>query len=560
MTKVMKTLTAAQAIIECLKKENVERVFCVPGESYLPVLDAFHDTPEIQVISARHEGGAAFMAEGYAKASLKPGVVMATRGVGAANLTIGVHTAYQDSTPMIVFLGQVHSKFRGREGFQEVDLDRFFQPITKWAVEVKDAERMPEIVEKAFRIAQTGRPGPVVISLPEDVLPKRADMYFGPRTMIPRPAPSTEEIKLVSSLLKESSRPLIIAGGGVKLAQAESLLQQFAEKNSLPVMAAFRRQDVFPNDHHLYTGHLGLGTNKNVLETVKEADVIIALGTRLSEVTTQDYSIITPDKKLIHIDIDYETIGKTVAPEIGIVADSKEALKHLNDLDIKETWKDWAKEKRNVFEKASTLTLDSTAVINKHVISILKEKLPENALITNDAGNFASWLHTYYSFTQEHTYVGPTSGAMGYGLPAALGAQLAKQDKTVVALSGDGGFMMTANELETAVRYNIPVISLVFNNNMYGTIRMHQEMHYPEKVVATDLGTVSFVQLAQSMGADGYLVRTAAEFSTALETALEKSVPAMIEILTEKEQIAAGSTIEQIRKNAMNNTSRRKKE
>ncbi|WP_067727726.1 thiamine pyrophosphate-dependent enzyme [Oceanobacillus damuensis] len=541
-------LTAAQAIVECMKRERVEQVFCVPGESYLPVLDVLHDEPSIHVIANRHEGGAAFMAEGYAKCSLKPGVVFATRAVGATNLSIGVHTAYQDSTPMVVFLGQVHRKFRGREGFQEVDLDRLFQHIAKWSVEINDAERIPEIVQRAFRVAQTGRPGPVVISLPEDILPERAVMQFGPLMEKPRPAPSHNEITKVASILKAAKRPLIIAGGGVKSAEAEELLVQFAGKFTLPVIAAFRRQDAFPNNHALYTGHLGLSTNKEILQTVEEADVIIALGTRLSEVTTQDYTILSSDKKLIHIDIDYGTIGKVYAPDIGIIADLAEALQVLYQMEIDVTWKSWAIKRRQAFSKVSSLEVSATDVINKQVIAMLVEKLPTDTLLTTDAGNFAGWLHSFYPFQEKHTFVGPTSGAMGYGMPAALGAKLSFPNKTVVSLSGDGGFMMTAQELETAVRYNIPIISLVFNNRMYGTIRMYQEMHFPQKVMATDLGVVSFKDLAQSVGADGYVVNSIETFETALEQTLLKQHPTVIEIITNKEDISVSSTISGIRR------------
>lgn len=540
-------MTAAQAIVECMKREMVSKVFCVPGESYLPVLDALHDEPSIEVVSNRHEGGAAFMAEGYAKAALKPGIVLATRAVGGANLSIGVHTAYQDSTPMVVFLGQVHRKFRGREGFQEADLDRYFQPIAKWTIEVTDPERMPEIVQRAFRVAQSGRPGPVVISLPEDVLPAEAEMHFGPVCQKPRPAPSQTEIASVEKMLLTSKTPLIIAGGGVKSAQAEEQLVRFAEKFSLPVVAAFRRHDAFPNDHHLYSGHLGLGTNKEVLKTVEEADIILALGTRLSEVTTQDYSIMTPGKKLIHIDIDYETIGKVFAPDIGIVADLKEALQLLCSMDLSPFHSEWANKGRKRYELASNLGVSQEDIINKKIIAVMDKKLSNDALLTNDAGNFAGWLHSFYPFREKHTYVGPTSGAMGYGMPAALGAKLAFPNKTVVSLSGDGGFMMTVQELETAVRNNIPVICLVFNNNMYGTIRMHQEMHYPKKVMATDLGGVSFKDLANSVGADGYLVHTVAEFEDAFDLALASDKVTVIEIITGKEQISVSSTISQLR-------------
>lgn len=540
-------MTAAQAIVECMKVEKIKHAFCVPGESYLPLLDALYDTESIEVISARHEGGASFIAEGYAKATLKPGVVMATRGVGAANLSIGVHTAYQDSTPMVVFLGQVHSKFRGREGFQEVDLEQYFGHIAKWTVEVNDPERMPELVQRAFRIAQTGRPGPVIVSLPENVLPVEAEMTFGPPVIKPRPAPSKEEVKWVENMLNKANSPLIIAGGGVKSSGAEERLVAFAEKFSIPVLASFRRHDVFPNNHALYCGHLGLGTSKEILQTVMEADVILAFGTRLSEVTTQDYKIITSDKKLIHIDINDETIGKVYAPDIGIVADIGESLNNLLEISGTSSWSDWTKDRHETYKRVSNLSATSEDVINKQIMALLEKKLPKDAVLTNDAGNFAGWLHSFYPFTQAQTYVGPTSGAMGYGMPAAIGVKVASPTKTVVSLSGDGGFMMTGSELETAVRYQIPVISLVFNNSMYGTIRMHQEIHYPEKVIATNLGDVSFSKLANSIGADGYTVHTLNEFENALDEAFHNRGPTVIEIITDGENISVSSTIQQLR-------------
>lgn len=552
MTVNKKMMTAAQAIVTVLKDAEIKHVFCVPGESYLPILDALYDESSIQVISARHEGGAAFMAEGYAKSTLKPGVVLATRGVGAANLSIGVHTALQDSTPMIVLLGQVHSKFRGREGFQEVDLDQFFGPISKWAVEVRDAERMPEIMERAIRVSQSGRPGPVVISLPEDVLPVQAEMRFRGVFKKPRPAPSHSEVTDVKHRLKQAKRPLLIVGGGVKSSEAESVLLSFAEKFHLPVIVAFRRHDAFPHDHYLFVGHLGLSTSEYVNQMIEEADTIIALGTRLSEVTTIDYTLLKDHHSLIHIDINNETLGKVYNPEIGIVADVKEALSAFSHFEITPIWKEWAMEKRAAYAETSKLNIIESDVINKQVIATIQRKLPEDSLLTNDAGNFASWMHNFYVFKKPHTYVGPTSGAMGYGMPAAIGAKLAFPEKKVVALAGDGGFMMTANELETAVRYHIPIICLVFNNNMYGTIRMHQEMHYPEKVIGTDLGYVSFKKLAESVGAVGYTVNKIEDFDSALLEALTSDQVSVIEIITEKEQISVATTIQQIRERAKN--------
>ncbi|MFC2949557.1 thiamine pyrophosphate-dependent enzyme [Virgibacillus sediminis] len=545
-------MTAAQAIVECMINEGIDKVFCVPGESYLPVLDSLHDEPSVHVISARQEGGAAFMAEAYAKSTGKPGVVLATRAVGAANASIGIHTALQDSTPLVVFLGQVHRSFRGREGFQEADLDRYLDQFTKWSAEVNDPARMPEIVQRAFRVAQTGRPGPVVVSLPEDVLPLEADMHFGPPLRRPHPAPSDQEVQLLGDILAAVDKPVIIAGGGVKMAGAEDLLLEFSEKFHMPVVTAFRRHDVFPHDHAFYAGHLGLGTNKEIITTVKEADCVLALGTRLSEVTTQDYSLPHRHQKLVHVDISDETIGKVFPPDLGMVADMGEALKKFLKLPDVNLSRQWAEERGWAYQAVSSLKPMEGDPLNKRVIRVLAEKLPEDAILTTDAGNFAGWLHAFYPFRKKHTFIGPTSGAMGYGMPGALGAKLAFPEKAVVSLSGDGGFMMTGQELETAVRYDIPVISLVFNNKMYGTIRMHQEIHYPEKVLGTDLGQISFAAFARSLGADGYTVETEAGFSSALSQALVKQRPALIEIKTDKEQISVSSTISELRKRGGN--------
>jgi acetolactate synthase I/II/III large subunit len=542
-------MTGAQAIIECLKIEDVSIVFCVPGESYLPVLDAIYDEPSIELVTARHEGGASFMAEGYAKASKKPGVIMATRGVGGSNLAIGVHTAYQDSTPMVVFLGQVHSKFRGREGFQEVDLDQFFGHIAKWTVEIKDADRVPELVQRAFRIAQTGRPGPVVISLPEDMLKKKSEMAFHPKVKKPKPCPNQTEIHEVEMILRNAHHPLIIAGGGVISSDSEQELIDFAEKYCLPVMAAFRRHDVFPNHHPLYVGHLGLGTPKEVLTTTKEADVILAIGTRLSEVTTQDYTLISHDQKLIHIDINEHTLGSVYQPMIGIIADAKEALTSLLQVNAHPKWEEWVNNCNQSYRQSSLQIGrdEKEGLSNEDVIFMLQKLLPKDAIITNDAGNFAGWLHLYYQFKEKKSYIGPTSGAMGYGLPAAIGAAIACPNKVVVSLSGDGGMMMTVQELETAVRYNVPVISIVFNNRMYGTIRMHQEIHYPEKVIGTDLGNIDFAALARSLHANGVKVETKVEFEEALLCAMKSNLPTLIEVEMDPEQISVSKTIKQIR-------------
>lgn len=544
-----KVMSGASAIVECMKREGIEHVFCVPGESYLPLMDSIYESKTIQLISTRHEGGAAFMAEAYGKATRKPGIAMATRAVGGANLAIGIHTAYQDSTPMVVFLGQVHSKFRGREGFQEVELDQFFRHIAKWTVEIKDVERIPELVQRAFRIAKSGRPGPVVVALPEDVLVAEAEMSFGPVAPVPAPRPGVQEVEAVRRLLEKAERPLILAGGGVIAANGEQALIQLAEKFKIPVMASFRRHDVFPNHHELYVGHSGLGTFAPVLDTMREADLVLAIGTRLSEVTTQDYAIFSQNQKLVHIDIEYETLGKVYSPTIGIVADAKEALEAFINTSVNNTWEQWAKERREAYERAGNHVAkeEKHSVDNREIIRILQNTLPEDTIITNDAGNFAGWLHSFYSFNRTKTYIGPTSGAMGYGLPAAIGAKVAQPGKVVVSLSGDGGFMMTVQELETAARYKIPVIALVFNNSMYGTIRMHQEMHYPERVIGTDLNNVNFASLGASLGVKSFRATTHKEFQEALECSLMADYPVVIEIMTNPERISVQETIESIR-------------
>lgn len=549
MKGTKKSLTVAEGIVEVIKEEGIDYVFAVPGESYLPLLDALYGSSEIKLISTRHEGGAAFMAEAYAKASRKVGVVMATRGVGAANLSIGVHAAYQDSTPMVVFLGQVRSDFRGREGFQEVDFEEFFAPISKWVVEIHQASRVPELIKKAFYKARSGRPGPVIVSLPEDILPKVARMVFQPYVPRAKPGLAKTDLGLIEKGLRRAKRPLIIAGGGVKLAKAEEALKSFAEKFQIPVMASFRRHDVFPNNHSLYVGHLGMGTNKEIIRLVKEADLLLVIGSRLSEVTTQDYSLIEDDHELIHIDIDWSSIHKVYAPSLAVQADAKEALLAMIDIRLERNLSSWARASRSVYERVSSLAKGDKKIINEHVISKLQELLPQDAILTNDAGNFATWLHSYYSFNQRDTYIGPTSGAMGYALPAAIGAKLVYPDRQLIALAGDGGFMMTVQELETAVRYNIPLIAIVFNNRMYGTIRMHQEMAYPGRVIGTDLGHVSFKALAEALGAEAYLVETDQEFTQALQSALMKDSVSVIEVITDKEHISANQTITQIREN-----------
>jgi acetolactate synthase-1/2/3 large subunit len=530
-------MSGGKAIVEVMTMEGVESVFCVPGESYLGVLDALYDT-NINVISARHEGGASFMAEGYAKMSGKVGVCMATRGVGSANLSIGIHTAYQDSTPMVVLVGQVERSFKTREAFQEIDLAGYYSHIAKWAVEIDDAKRIPEIMHRAFAMAQSGRPGPVVVGLPHDMLEDEVEVRVRKPYPIVEPGVDSAAVREALDILAAAEKPVLIAGGGVTLSGSSMWLVQFAEKFKIPVVTAFRRFDAFPNLHPNYIGWLGFGPCKSTLEAIKEADAILALGTRFSQVSTQDYELLSDDTKLIHVDISPNELGKVYAPYHAIVSDAKaflvEALKQEASAvpagrvemiaRARGQYETFAKAKPYYSEEYTDM---------EGVIHDLIECVPENTVITSDAGNFFGWVCRFYPFREEKTYVGPTSGAMGYGLPGAIGAKIASPDRTVISFSGDGGFMMTMQELETAARYNVSIIAVVVNNNMYGTIRAHQEKHFPGRVVATNLSNPDYAAMARLFGCHGETVRSNADFVPALQRALDSGKPALIEIQTD---------------------------
>jgi acetolactate synthase-1/2/3 large subunit len=546
-------MSGAQATLEVLKREGVRHLFGVPGENFTPLMDALYDEPSIEFIVGRQEGGAAFMAEAYAGAGGGVGVVLGARAVGATNLSIGVHTAMENSTPMVVLLGQLDSKFRGREGFQEVDLDRMFAPLCKWAVEVSDARRLPEILQRAFRLARSGRPGPVVVSLTEDALHDELEANFSTPLAVSRPRPSPDEVSALVRLLAQVRRPVIVAGAGVKRAGAEALLVQFAERCAIPVMAAWRRHDVFPNGHPLYCGHLQMGTHPALVDTLRQADMLIVIGARLNEITTQSYTAVNAGQRILQIDIDDCMLGKAYPIEHGVVADARQALEALLEQRFAAPSPDWAKSRRAIYEDVTGLIVEphDDYVDNRQIIRELRAQLPDDAILTNDAGNFAGWMHTFFSFRQSNTYVGAASGAMGYGMPAAIGVQLAQPGRTVVSLSGDGGLMMTIQELETAVRLKLPIIALVFNNNMYGSIRMHQEKAHPGRVIGSDLGNPDFVLLAQAFGAQGLRVSNDAAFAQTLQIALQSTGPVLIEIVCDPQRISVRQTIEQIRQSGV---------
>ncbi len=543
-------LSGGQIVVEVMKKEGVKKAFCVPGESYLGVIDALYEHPEIELISTRHEGGASFMAEAYAKASGKVGVCMATRGPGATNLSIGLHTAMQDSTPLVALIGQVERPFKGKEAFQEVEFSEYFSHLCKWAVEIDSVERIPEILHRAFYTARSGRPGPVVVSLPHDMLEDTMEYAEGTVYDYEAPEASEEVVKRVIEKLNDAKQPIVIAGGGVIASKSSGELARFAELMNVPVATAFRRFDAFPNDHANYAGWLGFGSDKKLMNYIKNADVVLSIGNRFSQVTTQDYTLIGDQAEIIQVDIDQSIIGKAYPAKLGIISDAKRFLQKC--LDLIEPVEDEMREKM-VKDCHEAYLLSSTppkstesasyAEMNAVVAELLGEAT-ENTIITSDAGNFFGWISKYFRFTNGNRYIGPTSGAMGYGLPGAIGAKVACPDKRVISFSGDGGFMMTMQELETAVRNNIPVIAIVVNNNMYGTIRAHQEKHFPQRVVATGLTNPNFADMAKLFGCHGEQVRINEDFLPAFRRAVDSGKPALIEVITDPKLLSASDAMQ----------------
>lgn len=533
-----------QSIVEVMKKEGVTKVFGVPGESYLNVLDALYEEDQIEFISARQEGGASFMAEAYAKATGDVGVCAATRGPGATNLSIGLHTAQQDSTPLVALIGQVERPFKNREAFQEVDFVSYFSDLCKWTVEIEDANRIPELLHRAFHVARSGRPGPVIVSLPEDMQDDIVTTKtYGP-IRVGTIRPNKNAIEQAADELQKAQKPIIIAGGGVIASGATKELVQLSETLQIPVATAFRRFHAFPNSHPNYAGALGLGSSKYLLSSIKESDLVLALGTRFSQMTTADYTILNENSRLIHVDISPDIIGKVYTPTLPIVSDVKEFLTEIVN-EIQPTKNEsrqrhLEKVNENYIRYSTPEITDKDAYVDmKAVIYHLQNELPKNAVITSDAGNFFSWISRYYRYDQGGTYVGPTSGAMGYGLPGAIGAKVADPEKIVVAISGDGGYMMTMQEFETAVRYNIPIIVIVINNNLYGAIRSHQEKKFPNRVVGTVLSNPNYAELARNFGGHGERVEKNQDFVKALHRAVQSNQPALIEVMTDPAILSA---------------------
>jgi acetolactate synthase-1/2/3 large subunit len=558
--------SGGQILVDALQVHGVDTAFGVPGESYLDVLDALHDS-NIRFVINRQEGGAAFMAEAYGKLTGKPGICFVTRGPGATNASIGVHTAYQDSTPMILFIGQVGTDFMDREAFQEIDYRRMYGQMAKWVAQIDRADRIPEYIARAFQVATSGRPGPVVLALPEDMLIAQAEVADTRRYQPVQASPSAAQIDTLRSMLLEAKKPLLLLGGGTWTDEACADVQKFAEANGLPVACAFRFQDLLDNDHPHYIGDVGIGINPKLAARVKEADVLIAFGPRLGEMTTSGYSLLAspvPKQRLVHIHPDPQELGSVYQAELMIAGGAPETARMLAAMEPVDAsaWRhtvEEAKAELRAWQEQPPIFKDGTLSPKPpldlwQLVQDLQATLPHDTIITNGAGNYATWAHRFWRYGAMRTQLAPTSGAMGYGVPAGVAAKIVDPERTVVTFAGDGEFMMTGQELATAVQYRAGLILIVFNNNMFGTIRMHQEREYPGRVSGTELHNPDFAALARAYGGQGEVVEKTADFAPALQRAVafanERKLPAVIELRYDGNLITPGATLEAIRKNA----------
>jgi acetolactate synthase-1/2/3 large subunit len=562
------TLSGGQLLVQQLQTHGVAHVFCVPGESYLAVLDALHDATSIAVTVCRQEGGAAMMAEAHGKLTGQPGICMVTRGPGATNASAGIHIAMQDATPMILFVGQIERGMREREAFQEVDYRGVFGKLAKWVTEIDDVARIPELVSRAFHIATSGRPGPVVIALPEDMLTEWAELPQATRA--PRAfatieaSPSAAQMQQLAKLLAQAQKPMLVLGGSRWSAEAAQQVADFAAAWQLPVGCSFRRQMLFAGEHACYAGDIGLGINPKLLARLQEADLIVLLGGRMSEVPSQSYTLLgipVPQQTLVHVYPDPDELNHVYQADLAIAASPQGFVQELTSLEppTAPVWSAWTKAAHADYLAWSDVS-DRThpgALQMGPVMAHLREVLPQDVILCNGAGNFAIWLHRFWRFRQYGTQLAPTSGSMGYGLPAAVGAQRLYPGRTVVCFAGDGDFMMHGQELATAVQYGLPVIVILLDNGMYGTIRMHQERNYPARVYATELQNPDFCALAFAFGAHGERVERTEQFAPALERARQSGKPALLHCLIDPQAITPSATLDSLRAQGLEQQLRR---
>lgn len=545
--------TGAELLADQLILNGAETAFGVPGESYLAVLDAFHARQgRLRFVATRQEGGAAFMAEAWGKLTGRPGLAFATRGPGATNASIGVHTAMQDSTPMILFIGQVGSGDVEREAFQEIDYRRMFSPVAKWAAQIDRADRVPEMIQRAYAVAMSGRPGPVVLALPEDMLSSTSEAADANAVAPAVSAPQRGDMAKLAAMLAAAERPLAVLGGPGWNDAAAAGVRSFLEAWGLPAVTAFRAKDRLDNAHPLYVGDLGIGADPALVKRVAEADLLLVLGARLDEMTTGAYSRIalpTPKQALVHVFPAADEINRHAHATLGIAAHIgafAEAAAYVKP-EAAVRWGGWATEARAAYEAFIRPVSPPGAVNPSEIYASLRETLPPDAILTNGAGNYAGWLHRFHLHRRLHTQLAPLSGAMGYGVPAAIAAKLRHPERLVVANAGDGCFLMNGQEMATAVQYGAPIVVLVWDNSSYGTIRMHQEREYPGRVSGTDLRNPDFAAYARAFGAAGFTVERTEDFAEAFAAAQEAGRPALIHIKTDVEAISPSTTISALR-------------
>jgi len=538
-------------LVDQLVVHGADTAFCVPGESYIALLDGLYESP-IRLITCRHEAGAANMADAYGKLTGRPGICIVTRGPGATQASVGVHTAFQDSTPLILLVGQVASDQEEREAFQEIDYRRMFGQMAKWVAQIDRVDRIPELIARAFATACSGRPGPVVLALPEDILAMSSDAADALPFNAAQAHPGAEQLEQLRALLRRSERPLAIIGGADWTPATSDALREFFEANELPVGAAFRRQDALDNDSPSYVGDVGIGINPKLAARVREADLLLVVGPRLGEMTTSGYTLLespTPTQTLVHVHPGAEELGRVYRPELPILSGVEEFSRAVRDLRVEPRWRDWTAAARAEYEDWQRHDPMPGSLDLGDCIAHMRERVPD-AIVTNGAGNFTVWVHRFWRWHRYGTQLAPTSGAMGYGVPAAVAAKAVSPESTVVCFAGDGDFLMSGQELATAVQYELPIIVIVVNNGMYGTIRMHQERQFPGRVVGTDLVNPDFAAYARAFGAHGETVIETAAFPDAFERALAAGTPAMLELRTDPEAINPRTTLSAIRAQA----------
>jgi acetolactate synthase-1/2/3 large subunit len=540
-----------QLLVACLQSLGARRGFGVPGESYLAVLDALHDTRgKVDFVLCRNEGGACFMAAAHGKLTGEPGICFVTRGPGATNASIGVHTAMQDSSPMLLFVGQVATFDKGREAFQEIDYRAYFGSVAKWVTEIDQVDRIPEILSRAWTTALSGRPGPVVIALPEDMLTAMSDASPCKPVTIPEAAPAPDAIKALKSELEKAERPLIITGGGGWTGQGCEDLQAFAEANNIPVLAAFRFHDRFDNMSEVYAGDAGVGMFPQTKKLISDADLIIAVNVRLGEMTTDAWSLLevpNPKQRLVHVHSSDREIGKIYAADVPVHAGPNQFAAAVTGLQVDGSWADWCKAARESYLAYVDAPDQPGPVDMTAIMAHLRDSLPDDVILTNGAGNFAIWPNRFFRFSKQQRLLAPQSGAMGYGVPAAIAAKAEHRDRLVICFAGDGDFQMNCQELGSAMQAGCQPVILILNNGTYGTIRMHQERTYPERVSGTELQNPDFVTLARAYGFHAERVETTADFEAAFERACASRTGAVLDLAVSAEALSPRQTLSQMR-------------